>query len=415
MAVSNIDPANKALQFIDFRVNDNKYRGYHSSQHNRYTMERVVDILYSLNKYAPNKELMVIRTTDISKRPENTKEEYLYAQFCNDAKEKAGIGTQDAMRKNIFVDFHRMGLIERFDKNKNSTDPFGKRRVKYVSISDLGVKLIEKKTILDTFFLYSKCIDSLLGGCINILLDILRDEVYKINNINSYEFMFFISAIGVKSKFNKTTGEVVELIKEYRRLSPIQRKSVIEKLKDELKPNKHGESKSQKRDFHNWYNETQQIFHLLDQTVYFEVIDNQNHKQLILKKGKKSFAENNTQLTRSKKEKDSYLNNHHVSKTKGFELHHIIPLSWSENQKHFKLLDKWNNMLYIDGFNHAKITQNKNRNVNLEVTNANDNISLTDFSQNTVCLKYKDNVLYDPSKKEVMKQYNQELLTICNR
>src|SRR3989344_9232849 len=206
MTISNINQGNKALEFVESRIKDEKYRGSRSSQHNRYIMQQVVDILRLFDQYAPNQKLMPIRTTDISKRPQNTAEEATYAQFCNDAKEKTkgitskkGIGTQDAMRKNLFPDLHRMGLIVRYDKNKEITDPFSQQRIKFVSISNQGLKLIKAKTILDKYFIFSKGIDSLLGGYIDIILDILRDKEYDIDKISIYEYMFFVSAIGTES------------------------------------------------------------------------------------------------------------------------------------------------------------------------------------------------------------------------
>ena len=119
MPVNNINPGNKALEFIDSRIRDEKYRGSPSSEHNRYVMTQIINILVLLDKYAPYPNLMAIRTTDISKRSENNPDEFLYAQFCNEAKQKAGIGTQDAMRKNLFVDLHRAGLIKRYIIEKN--------------------------------------------------------------------------------------------------------------------------------------------------------------------------------------------------------------------------------------------------------------------------------------------------------
>src|SRR3989338_8074069 len=161
MPINNINQGNKALEFVESRIKYEKYRGSRSSQHNRYIMQQVVDILRLFDQYAPNQKLMPIRTTDISKRPHNTAEEATYAQFCNDAKEKTkgitskkGIGTQDAMRKNLFPDLQRMGLIVRYDKNNNPTDPFSKQSVKYVSLSDKGQKLINGKTILEQYFIF---------------------------------------------------------------------------------------------------------------------------------------------------------------------------------------------------------------------------------------------------------------------
>ncbi len=177
MAIIDINPGNNALKFISKRISDDKYRGAHHSQHNRYDSRRMIGILKLLNQYAPNQELMAIRTADFSKRPTNTAEEGTYAEFCNAAKAVSEIGTQDAMRKTLFVDLHRMGLINRFNKNKESLDPFARTSIKYVSISDQGLKLINSSNILDQDFIFSKAIDNLLGGSIDVILEILRETL----------------------------------------------------------------------------------------------------------------------------------------------------------------------------------------------------------------------------------------------
>ncbi|NLZ96462.1 MAG: restriction endonuclease subunit R [Candidatus Magasanikbacteria bacterium] len=405
MAISNISHGNKALEFIDSRIRSEKYRGSRSSQHNRYVMNQIIDILTLLDKHSPNQAMMTIRTTDISKRPQNTPEEFIYAQFCDEAKQKAGIGTQDAMRKNLFVDIHRMGFIERYDKNKNPIDPFSQHSVKYVSISNQGLKLINAKNILDKYFIFSKGIDTLLGGYIDTLLDILRDKEYGIEKISIYEYMFFVSAINTETSFNINIDQAIDLIKAYRTLTPIQRKSVIETLKNEMKPKNYNGTKINKRDFHNWHNKAEQVFYLLNQTVYFE----RRGEQLVLKKGQNCFTNTDTRLDRSLNEKYQYFVNHGVSKTSGFELHHVVPLAWSENIHHFKMLDRWENMVYIDAFSHAKITQNKNRNIILEIIK--DDIKLSDYSNNEVYLKNVDNILYKTTNQDKMKNYNIDLLT----
>lgn len=366
-------------------------------------MSQVVDILTLLDKYAPDKSLMTIRTTDISKRPENTPDEFIYAQFCNEAKEKAGIGTQDAMRKNLFVDIHRMGLIERFDKNKNITDPFSQSGVKYVAISNQGIKLIKAENILDQYFIFSKGIDSLLGGYIDVVLDILRDSDYGIDYISIYEYMFFVSAIGTGFNFSINTDKAVELIREYRNLTGLQRKAAIETLKVELDPKKFSGTKTNKKDFHNWHNKAMQVFYLLNQTVYFEV----RGEQLVLKGGVNGFSEVVNRLDRSLNEKYQYFVKHRVEKTLGFELHHVVPLAWSENIHHFKMIDKWENMIYIDAFSHAKITQNRNRNVVMNFIK--DDMTLDDYSNNQVYLKNEYNISYKPDNKLTMRRYNSDL------
>lgn len=405
MAITNISHGNRALEFINARIKDEQYRGSRSSQHNRYVMKQIIDILTLLDRYSPNQALMTIRTTDISKRPQNTPDEFVYAQFCEEAKKQAGIGTQDAMRKNLFVDIHRMGLIKRYDKNKNPIDPFSRYSVKYVSISNQGLKIIRVKNIVDKYFIFSKGIDTLLGGYIDILLDILRDKEYGIDKISIYEYMFFVSAIDTEASFNINIDQAVDLIHRYRTLTPIQRKSVIETLKNEMNPKNYKGTKTHKRDFHNWHNKAEQVFYLLNQTVYFE----RRGEQLVLKEGRNSFVHTAARLDRSWNEKYQYFANHEVAKTNGFELHHVVPLAWSENRHHFKILDKWENMVYIDAFSHAKITQNKNRNIVMEIEK--DDITLSDYSDNEVYLKFRDNILYNIAHQATMKQYNRDLLT----
>jgi hypothetical protein len=405
MTINNISYGNKALEFIRDRIKDNRYRGSRSSQHNRYDMQQIFAILDLLDKYAPSQCLMAIRTTDISKRPQNAPTEFIYAKFCNDAKKKAGIGTQDAMRKNLFVDIHRMGLIERYDQDKTPIDPFSRRPVKYVSITKQGLRLIKAKTIVDRYFIFSKAIDLLLGGYIDVVLKILREPEYGMDKISIYEYMFFVSAIGTNTDFNITTNQAVDLIKEYRQLTFIQRRSVINTLKLQLNPKIFKGSKTNKRDFSNWHNKVAQIYHLLNQTVYFEV----RGDQLVLAATKHGKQDTRMCANRSLNEKYQYFKNHAVKKSIGFELHHIVPLAWAENIHHFKMLDKWKNMVYIDAFSHAKITQNRHRHIVLIINN-NDDIKLSDYTDNEVYLKYGYNIRYKPEYKMTMQQYNVDLL-----
>ena len=404
--VSSINYGNKALAFIDDRILDAKYRGSWSSQHNRYTMGKIVKILSLFNKYSPSKKLMVIRDTDISKRAYNTPEEGIYAEFCNEAKAQIGIGTQDAMRKNLFVDLHRMGLIDRYNRNRAPIDPLSRSNVKYVSLADQGLKLINAKTSLDQFYIFSKGVDKLLGGYIDVLLNLLRDKEYNLAKIDIYEFMFFVSAIGTETTFSINMNKCVVLIKEYRNLSPIQRRSVIEQLKSKLKPENYTGTKTDKRDFHNWHNKATQVFSILDQTVYFET----REETLFFKEKQDSYArkEQLTKLKRSVNEKYEYFVNHGINKVRGFELHHVVPLAWSESKFQFKLLDKWKNMVYIDGYSHAKITQNGNRNVVMSASD--DDVCLTDYSSNKIYLKNNDNIAYNTQLQVVMLDYNAKLL-----
>lgn len=416
MPITDISHGNPALQFIEKRLQDENYRGSRSSQHNRYTMDQIVKILTLLNEHAPNRSLMAIRTTDTSKRHNNTPEEYDYAKFCEDAKSCTGIGTQDAMRKNLFVDIHRMGLIERFDKNRNAIAPFSHGLVKYVSLAKQGIKLINAGDVLKKYFIFSKGIDQLLRGYINVILDILRDRDNNIYNVEIHEFMFFVSAIDTKTSFNINIEKATDLILAYRKLTSTQKRAVIETLKSSLRPSKFKGTKIDKRDYHNWHNKAAQVFYLLNQTVYFEVREN---NYLVLKTGRNNFvsgdsveSDGETRLNRSVSEKYEYFKQHQVRKKVGFELHHVVPLSWSESIHHFKMLDKWQNLVYIDAFSHAKITQSGNRHVVLTLNN--DDVILSDFEDDAMRLQNSKNIIYKTQNGSIMKEYNVELMGIID-
>ena len=220
----------------------------------------------------------------------------------------------------------------------------------------------------------------------------------------------FLSAVDVPYSFGITIAQAKEFIKQYRRLSPIQReaisKALLESSKETLQVGK-GAKKTEKRDFHNWKNKVQQIFTLLHETPYFEV-----RGELVVLGTKADFPELQVKLNRSLNEKYLYFKKHEVEKKEGFELHHIVPLSWSESIHHFKLLDKWENMLYIDGYSHAKITQNRNRNIFL--TACEENLLLSDRSKNEVPLLKDKNVIYSLKKQPILLEYNELLVKSKN-
>jgi len=363
-------------------------------------MKETVAVLHLLDKYAPSKMYMQIRTASLRDRPENLPEEATYARFCDEVKGLTGKGTQDSIRKNLFVDFHRMGLISRYGPTMAPTVPVpnSRQRLKYVSLTDQGLRLIRAETIDEQYYIFSSAVDKLLLGVIDVLLNLLRDKENKLKRIDIHEFVFFVSAVGPQTVFNTSMDRCVELIHSFRRLSRIQRDRVVDTLAQKLEPENFDGDKTSMRDYDNWRNEADQIYNLLDQTVYFDVRKTDREKLLFLRKERfRSFGQ-----------KMRYFQNHKVSRSPGFEIHHVVPLGWSESDEQFKLFDNWQNMVYIDGYSHAKITQNRNRNV---VMTANeDDLLLSDYNEGVVYLKHKENLLYSPDKQDIMLAYNKDLL-----
>lgn len=407
--ISQIDQSKECLKFLAKRLQSKDYRGIQISQHNRYTKKEILVILQEIYALVGS-NLMQIRTTDLSKRPQNVGGEELYAQLTHNISLKLSRCTQDSLRKNIFVDMHRMGLISRFNVKKQELSSFANGTKKFISLTKLGLALLQEKNIFTQNLLFTRALETLLNGFGEELLNIVLE--LNSNYISEEEMVFFASFLNQRlenSIFSRSV--IVEFIKEYRTLSKFQQKMLAEKVQAYCNPVNFSGDKTNKRDFHNWLNETQQIITLLSQMSYFYC----NNKRLFVRVGKNDIFEDNTKLKRSLTEKQAYFMQHQVNKSKGFELHHIVPLCWAKSRVEFQTLDKWENLVYIDAFSHAKITQNNNKNVRLSFINL--NAVFSDFKENQVLCEKDSQILYDKNKQKIMLDYNQNLFhaTMENR
>lgn len=410
MAISNINNSNEALKFLEERIKSDDYRGIHLFQHYRYDIKFIKIVLLELYFYEKNtnNKYLKIRTTDSSKRPENNADEVDYSNIVNNIKTKTGKGTQDAIRKIIFVDCNRMGFLNRYDKNKNLIPPnTNSKGYSFVSISEKGKKFLGAKNLKEEYFIFSAGLYKIVGTLINILENLISK--YDLKFISKYECMYFVSAVDDNSSFSIDIDKCSHLIQQFRLLGDIDRKNVTKLLKKEMNPKNYQGNKKKKRDFANWENEASQIFLLLATTVYFEI---RNGVKLMLNNSDTSLESiigKKFKKQRSLQEKKNYYLNHEIKdKTLGFELHHVVALEYADSPALYKLLDDWENMVYIDAFSHAKITQNKNRNVVFETVK--DDITLTDYSNNEVYLRHNENILYKSINKGTMKNYNKDLL-----
>lgn len=399
--LSRFDPSRACLKFLEERIASDDYRGNQVSQHNRFNLNVTKEMLRQLNVLV-GMNLMQIRDTDLSKRPENIEGEELYAEYVNRiANGSVGRGTQDSVRKNLFVDFHRMGFIHRFNKDRVPISPYQQSPIKYVSLSRLGLNLALTTNVFEAHTLYTRGIDNITHGLIDDILNI----VLELDRITEDEYTFFASFLNceLNGKFYSSDA-IVELVRDYRSLSRFTKDGIRNEVKRFCDPDLFTGSKINKRDFGNWVNETQQVFMLLSQTVFFELRD----KVIYAKVGQNAMYEDNAKLQRSLSEKRKYFTFHNVQKKSGFELHHVIPLSWARNRNEFAVLDNHINLVYIDGYSHSMITQNSNNNVSLTFQN-NDAI-FSDFSQNQVVCEYHRNIEYDPNKKTNLLQFNNQTL-----
>lgn len=410
MSILNINTNNKSLIFISERIKSDDYRGIHLFQHYRYDLSFIKVVLSAIHEYQKNNNnsLLKIRTTDSSRRPENHSDELDYSNVIDKIKRSTGKGTQDAIRKIVFVDCNRMGFLDRYDKNKKLIEIEAKSKTQFVGLSEKGKKFVETSDIKEEYFIFSSGIYRIVGTLINTLENLISK--YNLGFISKYEFMYFVSAIDDKSTFSIDIEKCAELIKEFRLLGPAEKENVTRILKEEMNPKKFKGNKKSKRDFHNWENEATQIYLLLSTTVYFEV---RNGIKLILNSSDTSLDSilgKEFKKNRSLQEKNNYYLNHGIkSKISGFELHHVVALEYADSPALYKLLDDWKNMVYIDGYSHAKITQNRNKNIVMD--SVKDDILLKDYSLNVVYLKNVENISYDINKQQMMIEHNKKLRT----
>lgn len=399
--------APECVAFLEQRLQNDNYRGVQLSQHNRYDQVTILTIVEEISKIA-GKDLLQIRTTDLSKRPENLPEESDYAILTTNINNKVDHCTQDSLRKNLFVDMHRMGLIKRYNAQQIEVSPFAGGIKKYISLTDFAERFMNEQNVFKQNMLYTRALETLLNGYGESLLGIMAE--LGTDYLTTEEMTLFTSYLDENNGSSTTTADdVVSYIKEFRQLGKYQRKAFVDVIIKYCDPKLFAGDKKQKRDWHNWINESQQIASLLGQTAYFEYDQAQGKLGLRLKDG---LFNADPKLKRSLQVKQSYFENHKIAKKKvGFELHHIVPLCWAVDANEFVTLDQWENLVYIDAYSHAQITQNRNRNVELDFNETNDTIFKDYSNNNCVVCKYGTNILYDEHKQKEMLSYNQKLLT----
>ena len=87
---------------------------------------------------------------------------------------------------------------------------------------------------------------------------------------------------------------------------------------------------------------------LFKMTIYFQVYDN----QFSLNTGKDFGL---FEMTRREEPKRKYFKEHKTKKQKNYELHHIIPFSYIRNREELKLIDNFQNLIYLHKEKHKEI------------------------------------------------------------
>ena len=397
-----IQPALECLKFLAFRVNRYDYRGTHKLQHYRWNKEYIKIVL----KYLPKDKKLYHTQGDIT-------DEYIYksdeVEFCEylakvnkelNATENGNI-TDMVMRKIIFVNLQRMGLVDRFNKNGKLCNPDKKAQYRYVQITQKGLEILNAKNIFEEIKYFGLAFDRVFGGIIQDILDLINELEY----LSEYEMMFFVSYLGKEyNGYILTKDRILDFITEFRSLRA-RSKTVISVMQEYCNPNNFTGNKTAKRDFHNWKNETQTIFDSLNLMSLFEY-DERNKN--ITAKGKINGT--SVKFKRSSLIKAEYFKEHEIDKDIQFELHHIVPFYFAKSIDQLKAIDDWQNLIYIDANSHKIFSLDKKLKQAIRLNfKANDAI-LDNLIGDEILLKYGINIKYRATLQERLLNYNKSLL-----
>jgi hypothetical protein len=401
--ILKIDTGNIFLEYIVCRLQKDDYRGVHISQHNRYGLEFVIKMLGAI-KDEVGSALFEIPRGDYSER-ENIKKYNVddYPQFktiTNNVNSLVGKTTYNSIKKNFFVDFHRMGLITRYDKDKTPSDPYKRTTIHYVSLTNEANKLLNSSNIIKKHRIFTDVLDrNLFNSYLSNLVDLIFNSQYKADTINIHEFMFIFTDVELNNP--------IKLLKEYRNLKRFQKDKLLRLVQEYANPDNFNGNKTNKKDFHNWINETQQMFRLLKQTSYFQI--DENNQNIALNIGNYGiFSIDN--IKRSNKPKQEYFNIHNQEKRQDFELHHIVAISKARNKKEVELLDNVNNMIYLHKDKHLEITKQKNTHVYLSINKV--KVNFCNFDSDKIQAINAKNALYSTNKEVIQKLKEHNRLAI---
>lgn len=390
-----IKPDNLFLRYIAERIQDDDYRGIHVSQHNRYDLERLTQILSGIYEVAANKQFRVPLGDDDGSREADCDEYYKIVATVN---KQSGIGTINSLKKNFFVDFEKMRLLNRFDKGGN---PVGKRgHIHYAQLTKDAISLITSDSIIERHKIFTDALDKLFADEITHLAETLYYSNYKNDPIGIYEFMLILSDDRPRIRDKK-----IALIDSYRELERWQQDKALDLIKQYCDPENFPGNKTTQRDFGNWKNETQQIFTLLKNTVYFDI----TRSSLRLNTGIYGIFSEVQIKQRSLGAKHEYFERHELEKILTFELDHVVPFSSARNKVEFGLIDNWQNLVYLRKDKHAEKTKNNDRNIVLSATDK--EIHLDDFDHKTrINVRNGATAAYSGKLAGNMQKYNGEIL-----
>lgn len=369
------------------------------SQHNRLTFDYFANLISVIYSVAGN-EIFAIHVGD--DRGEKQPQAHTYYKVVEKIKEVVGKGTINSVKKNTFPDIAKMGFLNRYDKDGiKITEGASRSGVYSVGLSELGVKFAQA-TAFEKIKSFTDGVDILTRNAASELVELLYLNDFGIDCIDILEFMYILS----DDRDGITTNDKLRLLLEYRRLSSVEKERLDENLKLFCNP-KNRETFNNKtllRDYSNWKNESQQIYGLLANSTYFKV----EKTKLILNTGNYGLFDVNA--NRGAKAKSEYFKNHQVSKTAGYDLHHIVPFSKAQNKRDAVFVDDYKNLIYLKDKKHDEFTIAGSKHVIMKHTENTPHILFLDFDDSFILVDITKDALVSSSLLPMVKEYNRMLL-----
>ena len=408
--LKGINPALECLEFLYHRILRDDYRGTHKLQHYRWSAKYIKLVLKNLQAHCDKEGFLYHTAGDIYDDYAYKDEELDFATFLRNLnfdlqRANEGSVTDMGVRKIIFVNLQRMGFINRYTKDKVRCD-IGKtyRNYRFVRLTQSGLDFLNATSLFEEQKILGLALDSIFDGLVQDILDILTYFDEKQRYVSIDEMTFFVSYLG--KDYNGailSKDKIVEYILEFRQLGA--RQKIVDKVvSDFCNPKNFSGTKINKRDLHNWKNEAQSLFDSLALMSLFEF--DRISKRLLLRT---QINNQNITFKRSNTIKQEYFSNHGVEKDPIFELHHIVPFYFAKDIDSLKIIDAWQNLIYIDANSHKRLTHKSGRNA-VRLNFSGKDVLLDDFLDFTLRLKFKDNARYNASLQEVMIEYNRKLL-----
>lgn len=397
--LKSVAHGNRFIDYIVDRVSSSDYRGFQCSQHNRLTYKYFSDLVSIIYDIAGESKFGIHVGDDNGKlQPQAC----LYYQIVNKVKITTSKGTINSVKKNTFPDIARMGFLDRFDKNGIKISENQTRTGVYsVGLSNLGVKFA-KATAFDKIKLFTDGIDVLTKNTASELVEILYLNDFGIDSIDILEYMYILS----DDRKGIYLNDKLDLLIEYRRLTDFEKSRVDILLKAFCNPQnrKNFSNKVLLRDYSNWKNESQQIFGLLANSTYFKV----ENDRLILNTG--NYGLFDEQANRGEKAKVEYFKHHSTPKTKGYQLHHIVPFSKAQNKSDALTIDDFRNLIYLKDEKHLEFTTVGKENVIMKYKENDPNVIFLNFDDSFIIVDVTKDALVSPQLLPEIKKYNEFLL-----